>query len=388
MLLYALTPVSVSSQQNKDDAISILSIRVDKAKPEIKSGKWVAGKTAASSVQTFDGRGNRVESIVYNEGGNIYLKYSAKYDAADLKTEDVYFDEKGVVRRKTIYQYDASKKLIGMLYFDSKDTAKWEAAVRYKAGRIDELITYGLMGVVKGRTVYTYHDDSRKLEARHYDYAGFSGGEIKTFDDNGLIKENISYDLEESDGSRTLYKHDKNGYVTEMVLHIGGGSVTWKYTYEFDAHGQWVTRIITPTNDGANGTNAQPIDITHRTITYGARKGKPESSKSQSPAQLVESDMYNSMMYGYLRKRNIQSSKFSEFHLKGQAKVFVMINELGKIILTIPFGRITSSAEKVSAEKVKEIMGDMIKDWKYTPATLDGEPIMVTGQVNLNFRSR
>lgn len=388
VFLIAINSASAFPQQGKVDSASIQSKRVEKLKPEMKSGTWVAGKIAPSSTQTYDNADNLVESIVYKGDGDLYVKYAAKFNDAGIKVEDTYFDAKGAVWRKTIYQYDANKKLIGKLYFDSKNSAFGETAIRYKAGRINERITYDTMGVVKSKTVYTYYDGERKLERRRYGFAGFTGSETLIFDERGRLKEINSSEQDASEGDRSLYQYDNDGYVTERVLSIGIDTVTLRYSYEFDSHGKWVKRIISLVSNGSNEPNPKPIDITKRTFSYGAQAGKEKPSTTWSLAQYVAEEVAESVWNGYILKRDAPTSKLSNKRLRGQAKVFVLVNEVGKVILAIPYGRLTETVVKVSTDKVRNIIENTIKDWEYAPSVLDGQPLLVTAIVNFNFGLR
>jgi antitoxin component YwqK of YwqJK toxin-antitoxin module len=388
VLLAALTTASAVAQQNKADTAMVQSIRVEKGKPEKKSGKWIAGRFVPSSVQAYDNAGNLVGSIVYMDSADIYVKYAAKYSDAERKLEDIYFNSKGAIQRRTVYQYDASRRLIGKVYFDSTNASVGESTVHYKAGRINELVDYDTKGTVIARTVYTYYVDERKVEKRHYGLAGFSGGEILAFDEQGRLKESNSYELDVAAGNRSLYQYDKDGNITELALNIGEETVTWRYSYDFDAHGNWVTQTITPMSERPSAPNPKPIDITKRTILYGVGDDKPKRSTAWSLAQYVASDVAEFVLNGPVLKRNVPSSLLSSLRLNGQAKVFVLINEFGRVILAIPYGRLHATVATISANNVRNILENTIKDWKYMPTVLDGESHPVTGIINFNFSGR
>jgi YD repeat-containing protein len=385
-LLILLMPSGIFAQQNTNDSVSLIqSIRVEKAKPEKKSGKWVAGKGEPSSVQTYDGAGNLVESTVYQENGDIFVKYVAKYDAGVGKAEETYTDAKGAIRLKTIYQYDANKRLIGKLYFGAKGAPVGEATVRYKDGRISEVINYDTKGIVTSRHVYIYRE--KTVELLNYVPTGFKDGQFMTFDEQGRLTELLTYQTDISTGTRWAYHYDEKGNMVEEILHLGGATVQWNYSYEFDAQGNWVTQFITPVSYKPGKDEVKPIDVTKRTISYGAAT-QPKSAPSASVARSILNDETNSLIQGHVLKRDI--TKFSNAILitNGQFTAPVIINESGKVIAAIPYGEIESVGMRTTGEGVKEALVNSFKDWKFEPSVRGGAPLSVTTIINLNVYTR
>lgn len=385
-LLILLPSSGVFAQQSTSESLSLIqSIRVEKAKPEKKSGKWIAGKGAPSSVQTFDGAGNLVESTVYQENGDIFVKYTAKYEAGGAKAEETYTNAKGDIRLKTVYQYDASKRLIGKLYFGAKGAPVGEATVRYKDGKISEVIEYDTKGIVTGRHVYIYRE--KTVERLNYVPTGFKDGQFMTFDEQGRLTELLTYLIDISNGTRWAYHYDEKGNIVEEILHLGGATVQWNYSYEYDAQGNWVTQFITPVSYKPGKDEVKPIDVTSRMISYGAAS-QPKPVPSTSVARSILNDETNSLIQGHALKRDI--TKFSNAILitNGQLTSPVIINESGKIIAAIPYGDIESVGMRTTGVGIRDALVNSFKDWKFEPSVRGGVPLSVTTTIEINVYTR
>lgn len=383
-LLILLMPSGVFAQQSASASL-IQSIRVEKAKPEKKSGQWIAGKAAPSSVQSFDGAGNLIESTVYQENGDVFVKYVAKYDAGGGKTEETYTDAKGKIRLKTVYQYDASKRLIGKLYLGAKGAPVGEATVRYKDGRISEVIDYNTKGVVTGRHVYLYKE--KTVERLNYVATGFKDGQLMTFDEQGRLMELLTYQTDISSGMRWAYHYDEKGNLIEEVVHVGGASVNWNYSYEYDAQGNWVAQVITPLPDKPEKEEPKPIDITKRTIGYGAAS-QPKPSLSSSVARTILSDETNSVIKGLSLARDITRLVDMAIFSAGRLYAPVIINESGRVIAVIPYGELGSVAGGSTGAKVKEALVDSLKEWRFEPTVRGGVPQSIIKIETVGFNVR
>jgi antitoxin component YwqK of YwqJK toxin-antitoxin module len=385
-LLILLIPSGVFAQQSASERASLIqSIHVEKAKPEKKFGKWIAGKAAPSSVQTFDGAGNLIESTVYQESGDTFVKYVAKYDAGGGKTEETYTDAKGKIRLKTVYQYDASKRLIGKLYLGAKGAPVGEATVRYKDGRISEVIDYNTKSVVTGRHVYLYKE--KTVERLNYAPTGFKNGQLMTFDEQGRLLELLTYQTDISSGIRWAYHYDEKGNLVEEVVHVGGTPVKWNYLYEYDAQGNWVAQVITPVPDKPEKDEPKPIDITKRIIGYGTAS-QPKSSPSASVAQSILSDETNSIIQGLSIARGITRLVDMAIFTAGQLYAPVIINESGRVIAAIPYGELGSVARSSTGAKVKEALVDSLKEWRFEPTVRGGVPQSIIKIETIGFNVR
>jgi hypothetical protein len=62
---------------------------------------------------------------------------------------------------------------------------------------------------------------------------------------------------------------DADGHVVREDIDLGDGrKVVETYTYEFDAHNNWIKEFESGTDPDAGITTIQPIGILYRTITY------------------------------------------------------------------------------------------------------------------------
>ena len=94
--------------------------------------------------------------------------------------------------------------------------------------------------------------------------------ELTTYGIKGNRIENTSYPLKDIVVGKEEYKYDERGNITEMTVRDERGSILSReaYSYEFDKLGNW-TKMVTSLVVFENGElKREPIEITHRTVTY------------------------------------------------------------------------------------------------------------------------
>jgi YD repeat-containing protein len=388
ILLLALASAGAQAQESKQETALIQSIRFEKAKLEKKSGKWLDGKRTLSSIQTFDDAGRLVESVIHKDGGDLYVKYAARFDTNGLKSEETYYDAKGAVLEKTVYQYDGSRKLIGKLHFGAGGKSAGESSVLYKNGRISEVIRYSGKTSAPGRRVYTYQDSEHKVEIRRYSATGFIGGEIMGFDGQGLLRESITYKLDAADGDRWVYQYDKEGNLIEETLSIAGqGAIRWRHAYELDAQGRWVKQTISlVTTEKSGETILKPVESNHRIISYRAEAGHATKRPNQNLAEAIASNVTETVLAGSLLNTGAFMLPFRG-RLTGQIEIFLIINELGKVTMVVPHGHLTGEGAG-DAERLRDVLEDIAKDWKFGPTVKGGLPISTGKAIPFTFSDR
>src|SRR5919206_3027349 len=94
--------------------------------------------------------------------------------------------------------------------------------------------------------------------------------EVTTYGIKGNRIENTSYPIAGSLVGKEEYKYDEHGNITEMTVRDDRGSILSReaYSYEFDKLGNW-TKMVTSLVVFENGElKREPIEVTHRTVTY------------------------------------------------------------------------------------------------------------------------
>ncbi|MBV9209724.1 MAG: hypothetical protein JOZ52_03790, partial [Acidobacteria bacterium] len=305
------------------------------------------------------------------------------------KAEETYTDAKGAIRLKTVYQYDGSKRLIGKVFFGAKGEPTGEASVRYKDGKISEVINYDTKGGTTGRHVYVYKDNT--VELLNYTLSGLAGRQLMTFDEQGRLTELLGYQTDISSDMRWVYHYDGKGDIVEEVVYAGGVPFKWSYEYEYDAQGNWLTQFITPVPDKPGKEKPKPVDVTRRIIGYGTAS-QPKTPASLSVARSVLNEETNSVLKGLISSRDISRLLDELFYTpsggspipKGSLSASVIINESGKVIAAVA-GEPGTFVMRVSGKNIKDAVILSVKSWRFDPTVRGGVPQSMTKLVDISF---
>ena len=111
----------------------------------------------------FDGKGNIIESFIYNSSGNPTSNYTYKYDDNANQTEICRFKD-GALETRFTYEYDKKGNWVKTLYFDMK----------YPHLSFIEVKIYDERGNLLSSSS---HDDQNRLQWKHsYEYEYDSNG--------------------------------------------------------------------------------------------------------------------------------------------------------------------------------------------------------------------
>ncbi len=186
-LLFCIAVVSLSAQSKKQ--IKELKIKsCTETTTVYENGKETSYKSGYSS---FDKEGNTTEEVEYNQDGSVkrretakysgknkieevvdergdkdkdvssggkdYKKTTYKYDGDGDKIEEVDYDEKGNVLKKTTYSYNKNKDKLFEVVYDGKGALIKKIAYGYDAkGLKVSKTTYGPGDVIQKVVKYTY----------------------------------------------------------------------------------------------------------------------------------------------------------------------------------------------------------------------------------------
>jgi len=201
-------------------------VKIETAQFSNQSSQWVEGSRGLSATITYDVRGNRIEG----------------------KSEDT---------AKTVYTYDAQGRVIEQITCDAVGCFDKIAYTYDPYGNlIEERFYYPVSSSIKLRLVHTYDKQGRRTQTESYDAHDPGLGIEKTgqtYDANGNILE------------LTTYYTEKVGDPEERPIPPPSKVV---YTYEWDAHGNWVKQTQTLCTAESGRPISEPSLVVYRTITY------------------------------------------------------------------------------------------------------------------------
>ena len=280
-----LTVAGVETDLQKDNLIGpAQTVRTETAQFSNQSGQWVEGPLEPSASVIYDTRGNRTEVI-----GNVFVgKTLHIHDAQGDLTETLDYSPDGALSEKMVYAYDNKKNLRKTVSYSPDGVSLRTTLYTYSAsGQLIEQISCDDIGCFD-RKACTYDIQGNLIEESFYspDGSGIKLRLVHTYNEQGRRTQTESYDPHDAGLGieKTVETYDANGnslelttYYTEKVGDEEGKPIPppnkWIYTYEWDAHGNWIkqTRILCTSETGS--PVCEPSMVTYRTITYYPETG-------------------------------------------------------------------------------------------------------------------
>jgi hypothetical protein len=288
-----------------------------------ESGSVPQAVELRSRTSIYDRAGKMIESSFYNSRGVLQNTISYKYDTAGREIELSEYDGSGSVIRRSVSIYDDNgrpkseciyladgstlvqrsatvnldgKRIVEAFYqLDAEPQEQIDSAGK---GRVSlerksdrnyrtievwdtdekplEIIVYNEDGSARGKFVYAYNAEGRRIrEARYAPLKTSASGfedvpvieTIYAYNEAGLISEILNL----SGGSarlRTVYYYDDDGNKTKAIKYEADGRVSQIETYdrEFDQQGNWITE--TKTKLYPQRGNRTLYVVTRRDIEY------------------------------------------------------------------------------------------------------------------------
>jgi hypothetical protein len=205
---------------------------------ESLSGTEPTGRSKPSSAAYYDGHGNLTKRSSFDYRGNL-----------SNITVYGYLDGQRASHSKTIrHEYDPPAPLAAA---SAAQTTPRDARYTYKfthkydrRGRLAEKLLYGNDGKLRSREVYSYADKRK---------------EWLVYNPDGSLHQKYAYALER-DGNiveETFFERD-------MMTPVD----TFRYTYEFDRHGNWTKRVSLKQQRKDGQAEYVPVYAHYRIITY------------------------------------------------------------------------------------------------------------------------
>jgi TonB family protein len=378
-LILALTPSLTSQSKTEITRPAVQSIRVEKAMMSKQGGKWVEGPRSLLANLDYGKDGKISDSQVYTPKGAIYRKFAANRDATGKDIEKTYFNEKGAVIQKTTYSYDENQRLKEMVELKEKgETSEKSVITRGSDGRIAEVTKFDSKGLRKSRTVYKYLEKDNKVQLTDYDSEDvLSGTETQVYDSVGHLVEDDFYNPAGSRRTATADKYDDKGNIIEETIFNLNGYVRFHYAYEFDSNQNWIKRTTLHLVNNSGTLAYEPVDVTYRTISYDS--GPKAQLDATGIENSVESSVNRAVLNGKLIKapKPIYPDTARSARISGTVIVKVYIDEVGNVI---------SARAMDGPSQLREDSEAAAWSSTFSPSLSDGEPTIISGELNYNFR--
>jgi YD repeat-containing protein len=279
LALFCAHALAQSSSNLKSDKLigNVKTVRTEQTWTENN----VESRRVLMTVETYDRSGNKTEWDAY-KGSEKPLRALFTYDEKGRVLNDEWYNSADELAGKTNYTYDGKGRLV------------------------EETTSNGL------KTLYSYNSRNNQVLRRTYDLATSEGGRkfgdanvtvrssydkhnnlirvasfkrsgvrvwnpelqahriVYSYDPNKRIKSQTVFNANNSVRTLTQFEYDsKDRTVTESVFAGKSGVTTvYRYSYEFDPTGNWITQVKTKDVPSKGKTGRVVVDTTYRTIDY------------------------------------------------------------------------------------------------------------------------
>jgi len=234
---------------------SVRTVRIEEARFSNQSGHWVEEPRRLSARITYDGRGNKTEEIGSEAvGKTLYI-----HDARGRRTEEPHYSSSGTFYSKLIYTYHEKDKLTTTISSDSfhfPPDNKTDYTYDEKGRLIAETV-YGPGLAFKDRAIHGYDAQGHRSSTTTHDGALGVDKVVTTYDARDIILEETTYYTEK----------------VEMEDRPVPPPAKRIYTYEWDAHGNWIKQTETMCHAESGTMVCEPSLMTYRTIIYYREAG-------------------------------------------------------------------------------------------------------------------
>jgi hypothetical protein len=239
----------------------------------------------------YDTAGREIESSVYDGSGSVIQRSVSIYDDNGRpKSECIYLtDDSTMVQRSATVNLDGKRIVEAYYQLDAGSAGEGGVSLERKSKRnyrtvevwdTDEkpleMIVYNQDGSARGKYVYAYDAEGRRIREARYaplkiSASGFEDvpvfERIYVYNEAGRISE-ISNVSGGSARMRTVHYYDVDGNKIKTIKYEADGRVSQIETYdrEFDEQGNWITETKTklyPQHD-----NRTLSIVTRRQIEY------------------------------------------------------------------------------------------------------------------------
>ncbi|MBR1625696.1 MAG: hypothetical protein IJ681_00960 [Bacteroidales bacterium] len=237
------------------------------------------------SYQAF-GNGDTVVKGEIIMGADIN-NYYAEYNIQGNQTSIINYDNLGEMTDKWIFRYNSQKEAIGGNYY-FKDNSLLDSTYYVKDNKGNILEFYHLFpdGRLRYKIDYTYNRKNKVIEKKVFDHENLLYSVTKYIYKHGNLIADSNYGRNNELQYFSIYSYDKNDRLILQQIHNADSSVnttgtygynenddiiyqttevpnepkmTYRHTYKYDNHNNWIERI-TYINDSAAYITVRQIE--------------------------------------------------------------------------------------------------------------------------------
>jgi hypothetical protein len=241
------------------------------------NGPGPVGVVFRRGVNSFDEQGRMTSSTWYEAGTDEPVSVVAySYDERGNRVKTDSWRTKSDAHIVQKFSYDAEGHEDGTTFSrltpDGWQTSKSKSVTTVEGG-LTRVRSYSTGGALRGRTEVLR--DGRGNPLREENYVADARGEEQLqwkvtyrYDREGFLREVIYHKAEASFGARAVYEYDEKGNCASLTRYNADGTVAVaeQREYEYDAAGNWVTRVSFI--QWWENRAPEPYNIARRQITY------------------------------------------------------------------------------------------------------------------------
>lgn len=238
------------------------------------------GRPRRLGAVTYDAKGRKVESEIYDDYGFFVGTETYARDAAGRLVESVMKDPDGAVMERSVYTYEGDR-VARIVTYDGKGTARMKQVGSFAGdGRLRGQTYYDGENVI-GRVAYDYDGRGNISEMAHYSADGakviatvgpcFGAHRLTySYDERGRPVKVAAYEPDGELKKSWEYTYNAKGLIESDARESAWSRTLFVYEYEYDAHGNWVKQTATVSDrlklDGAPRSDRKRVTV--RQITY------------------------------------------------------------------------------------------------------------------------
>jgi len=210
----------------------------------------IAGRVGERVVSHYDANGHETEVVRYNDANVLMERSAHTYNATGYRIETTTKNAADELLTRTLYLYDLQ-------------------------GRLNEMTTLDGAGIID-KTTYTYDMNKHTVdETTTYTHRSITVRVTRWYDKKGQETQSFTFGRGSS-VTKTTFAYDPTGNLTERRVYAVDGALLdhLRYTYEFDAVGNWISQtelLCNPSNESTTDS-CTPTAVVTRTITYAGQK--------------------------------------------------------------------------------------------------------------------
>lgn len=257
----------------------VQAVRVETAQFANHAGHWVEEPRQLSVIRTYNVQGRWTAEM--GPRSKALVLYNAQ---GALREIHIHNTENDSLVERIVYTYDAQARRVATRCYEAGG-AMQEVRYTYDVlGRLSEQITCDAVSCFD-KIAYTYDSQGNLIEESFYypDSSSIKLRLVHTYDEQGRRTQTESYDTHGPalGVEKTVETYDAKGNILELITYYTEkiGDEEGKpipppskmvYTYEWDAHGNWVKQTQTLCISESGKLVCEPSMVTYRTITYYA----------------------------------------------------------------------------------------------------------------------